>query len=67
MDSTVVDVSELPDILYGEEVVLIGRDREEEILASDMAGWASTIAWEILTRIHPRRITRLFLGSSTIQ
>ncbi|ALJ56408.1 Alanine racemase [Candidatus Xiphinematobacter sp. Idaho Grape] len=67
MDSTVVDVSELPDIHYGEEVVLIGRDREEEILASDMAGWASTIAWEILTRIHPGRMTRLFLGSSTIQ
>ncbi|QQY07829.1 MAG: alanine racemase [Candidatus Xiphinematobacter sp.] len=61
MDSTVVDVSELSDILYGEEVVLIGKDGEEEILASDIAGWAGTTAWEILTRIHPRRTARLFL------
>lgn len=67
MDSTVVDVSELSDIFCGEEVVLIGRDGEEGILASDMADWAGTIAWEILTRIHPRRVARFFLSGSTVQ
>ena len=66
MDSIVVDISEIPEIVGGgEEVVLIGRDGKEEILASDMANWASTIVWEILTRINSKRTARLFLEDAT--
>lgn len=68
MDSIVADISELPEIVCGDEVVLIGRDGQEEILASDLANWANTVVWEVLTRVHhPRRATRLFLDSSTVK
>jgi alanine racemase len=54
MDQTMVDVSALPDPKLGEEVVLIGRQGDEEILASELAQKSGTIAWEIFTGITKR-------------
>ncbi len=54
MDLTVVDVSEAPEANVGDEAVLIGRQGEEEILATEMAARAGTIAWEIFTGIGSR-------------
>jgi len=54
MDQTVLDVTEIPDVAPGDEVILIGRQGEESISASDLARAAGTIPWEILTRIAPR-------------
>ena len=54
MDLTIVDVTDLPDVRVGDESVLIGRQGEEEILATEVAAWASTIAWEVLAGIGSR-------------
>ena len=59
MDQIMVDVSHLGNVEPGEEVVLIGRQGNEEILASEVALKADTIAWEIFTGIT-KRVTRLY-------
>jgi alanine racemase len=59
MDQIVVDVSQLDRVEPGEEVVLIGRQGDEEILASELATKAGTIAWEVFTGIT-KRVVRLY-------
>jgi len=54
MDQTVIDVTEIPDVASGDEVVLIGQQEEESISAVDHAKTAGTIPWEIFTRIGAR-------------
>lgn len=54
MDLTLVDVTELPKVDLGDEVVLIGKQGEEEIPATEMAEHAGTIPWEIFTGIGSR-------------
>jgi alanine racemase len=54
MDQTVIDVTELANVVAGDEVVLIGRQGEEEITAEEHARWAGTIPWEIFTSITAR-------------
>lgn len=54
MDQIVVDVTALPEAREGDEVVLLGRQGGEEILAAEMAGRAGTIPWEIFTGIGLR-------------
>lgn len=55
MDQVVVDVSLLPeDVAPGEDVVLFGKQGGDEISVHEVAGWANTIAWDILTRLGKR-------------
>jgi alanine racemase len=54
MDLMVIDVSDLPEATVGDEVVLMGRQADEEIPASELADRAGTIHWEITTRIGSR-------------
>ena len=54
MDLMVVDVSDVPNAAVGDEVVLLGRQGEEEISAADIAERASTIHWDIVTRVGSR-------------
>ncbi|GAA5495060.1 alanine racemase [Rubritalea halochordaticola] len=56
MDQIMVDVTDLPDCETGDEVELFGP----ELLVSEIAQKAGTIAWEILTGITPR-VTRIYL------
>jgi alanine racemase len=59
MDQVVVDVTHLEQVGPGDEVVLIGRQGDEEILASELAAKAGTIAWEIFTGIT-KRVVRIY-------
>jgi alanine racemase len=59
MDQTLVDVSGLPHVGVGDEVVLIGPQGNEEILASELAQKSGTIAWEIFTGIT-KRVVRVY-------
>jgi alanine racemase len=59
MDQTMVDVSGLPQVKTGDEAVLIGRQGNEEILASEIAQKSGTIAWEIFTGIT-KRVVRVY-------
>jgi alanine racemase len=56
MDQTMVDVSGLASVNIGDEVVLIGRQGAEEILASELAQKSGTITWEIFTGITKRAV-----------
>jgi alanine racemase len=56
MDQTMVDVSRLASVNIGDEVVLIGQQGAEEILASELAQKSGTIAWEIFTGITKRAV-----------
>ncbi|GBD09593.1 Alanine racemase 1 [Candidatus Thermoflexus japonica] len=63
MDQIVVDVTEIPDVKVGDEVVILGRQGEAEISAEELAAWAHTINYEITTRISPR-VPRIYRGGS---
>ena len=54
MDQFVVDVSHIPDVQVGDEVVAIGRQGDEEITAEEVAAWAGTINYEITTGLLPQ-------------
>jgi len=60
MDQIVVDTTDVSGTVRpGDEVVIIGKQGDEEILVTDLAAAAGTIAWEIFTGIHGR-IKRFF-------
>jgi alanine racemase len=59
MDQIMVDVTDLERVDPGDEVVLIGRQGDQEILASEIASKAGTIAWEIFTGIT-KRVVRIY-------
>jgi alanine racemase len=51
MDQLMVDVTDLPhDVAPGEEVVLFGN----QITVGEVASWAGTITWDVLTRLGKR-------------
>ncbi len=54
MDQIVLDVTEIPSVEHGDEVVLLGSQGAESITAFDHADAAGTIPWEVFTRIAPR-------------
>ncbi|MFH0905447.1 MAG: alanine racemase [bacterium] len=59
MNMTLLDTSRRPRAKVGDEVVLIGKSHTKEITATDMADWAGTINYEIITRI-PAHIPRIY-------
>ena len=54
MDYAMVDVSAIAGVRRGDAVVLIGTQGGETISADEVAGWLSTISYEVLTGILPR-------------
>jgi alanine racemase len=63
MDQIMVDVTALKKVQCGDEVVFIGRQGDEQITASEVAGWEDTIAWEVLCGITKTvRVPRIYRG-----
>ncbi len=62
MDMIVVDVTDLPEVHVGDEVVLLGEQGDDAIVLSELADWAGTITYEILTRIS-KRMPRVYAGA----
>lgn len=60
MDQLMLDVGDLP-VEVGEEVVLIGRQGDEEITAASWAAAMGTIAYTIVCGIGPR-VPRVYLS-----
>lgn len=54
MDLTTVDVTDIPGVELGDEVVLIGEQSEERITANEHAKIIGTISYEVLCNINPR-------------
>jgi len=58
MDLTVIDVSDIPGVQVGDEVILLGKQGSEEIQVFELARWAETIPYEIFCEIG-KRVPRL--------
>ncbi|MDR0956868.1 MAG: alanine racemase [Endomicrobium sp.] len=61
MDMTMIDVTKVKGIKEGEEVVLIGRQREEEIKVDELANIQGTINYEVTSAIS-LRIPRIMIN-----
>lgn len=59
MDLTTLDVTDVPEASLGAEVVVLGEQGEERIGAEDVAEWAGTIPYEVLTNVS-RRVPRFY-------
>ena len=54
MDHSVLDVTEIPGVKIGDEVIILGTQGTETITAYNHADATETIPWEIFTRIGAR-------------
>ena len=55
MDMTMIDVTDIPDVQEGDEVTVFGKD----LSVSQLANWANTIPYEILTGVS-QRVKRVY-------
>jgi len=62
MDLTTIDVTDIAKVQQGDEVTLLGRQGDVKISADEMASWADTISYEILTSIGTR-VPRIHINS----
>lgn len=60
MDMIMIDVTDHPETLVGDEAVLLGQQQNEVINAEEVAGLAGTIPYEVVCRIS-RRMPRTYL------
>lgn len=61
MDWTILDVSDVPGVKVGDEVVLIGGQKGNRIKAEELAALLETISYEITCGIN-QRVVRKFVG-----
>ena len=54
MDMCMVDVTHVPGVRVGDEVVIVGRQGDEEITLKELADLAGTIDYEICTQLNAR-------------
>ncbi len=54
MDQSILDVTEIPGVEAGDEVLILGAQGAETISAFDHARACETIPWEVFTRINAR-------------
>jgi len=55
MDMTMIDITDIPGIVEGDDVILFGK----ELSVNEVANWAGTIPYEILTGIS-QRVKRVY-------
>jgi len=60
MDLTMVDVTEIPDIALGDEVVLFGEQHGMRVTLEEVAERAETIPYDVLCSMG-KRVVRVFL------
>ena len=60
MDQMMVDVTKLQDVKRGDEVVMIGKQGDEQITAEEVGLWRGTIGHEVLTTLG-RRVPREYV------
>jgi alanine racemase len=62
MDQTIIDVTDVPGVVAGDEAVLVGRQNGAQIDLIEFSLWADTIPWETLCSVT-KRVTRLYRTS----
>jgi alanine racemase len=66
MDLTMVDVTDVPGVAEGDDVVLVGSQGEASLSAEAVAEAAGTIAYELLCGIGPRVPRRYHGGEEKV-
>ena len=61
MDLVMVDLTDQPEVAEGDEAILVGDDPD----AWQVAEWAGTNAWEVVTRIGPR-VPRIYVEGGRV-
>ncbi|MBQ7529736.1 alanine racemase [bacterium] len=61
MNLCMIDVTDVPGVKPGEEVVILGRQGQDCISADEMANKLGTISYEVITNL-PMHIPRFYLG-----
>lgn len=64
MDQFMVDVTEIPQVHPGDEVTLIGKDGEEEILVEELGELCGRFSYEFICGIS-KRVPRVYLHTSS--
>jgi len=54
MDQTMIDVTDIPGVRQGDEVVLIGEQGDERITVDEVARRLGTINYEVVSEILAR-------------
>ena len=67
MDQTVVDVTEIPDVSYGTEVILVGAAGGNAISFSEMASHSGSINYEMMCDTGKRIVKAYFDGDTLIK
>jgi alanine racemase len=62
MDYTMIDVTHIPEVQIGTEVVLIGTQGLHHIKAEDLATWSNSIPYEVTCSLG-KRVKRVYLHS----
>jgi alanine racemase len=65
MDQTMLDVSSIPDVRVGDEVILFGRSEESCLPVEEMASLLETIHYEIVCSVG-KRVPRVYLRGQTV-
>ena len=60
MDLTMIDVGHIPDVALEDEVVVLGRQGDEEISADEIAAHVGTINYEIVSSLTSR-VTKIYI------
>lgn len=66
MDQFLVDVTDVPGAVEGDEVVLIGVQGSERISADEVAETTGTISWDVLASLQAR-LPRLYHRSGSVE
>jgi len=59
MDLTMIDLTDVPDVEPGDEVVLFGEQDGAALPVEEIAAWSETLAYEIMCTIG-KRVARLY-------
>lgn len=65
MDQTLVDVTDIPNVAIGDEVVIYGRQGEECLSVEEMAARVDCIPYELTCRVG-RRVRREYVMNGTV-
>lgn len=65
MDVTMIDVSHIPDVNVGDEVIIFGKQGSEEISVYEVARRCGTISYEVTCGIG-KRVPRVYVENGTV-
>jgi alanine racemase len=65
MDMFMLDVTDIPDVAFEDEVTLIGEQGESSIWADELAGLSETISYEVLASLSAR-VVRLYTRAGRV-